>query len=211
MNLPNIEYKGEFSKCVQAKDDPFEFITFYKPKEYFYMPDDFTKFAKDTEKLVRKHEDYSIYKDWLMHTVGLNFCQVSTDIYDTDATIEMHHGPLFTLFDYVSIILAKKIACNEKITTFRVADEVLQEHFELRVQTVMLAVTNHEAVHNRDIWLNIKQGFGDIAGFIERYKPYLSDEQKYRIAKYISLCETNDSFDNFIFDTERVKKVLRVA
>lgn len=211
MNLPNITYKGRFSKCVGAKDDPSDFIVFFKPKDFFIMSDEYTRFVKDVEKTVRKHEDYKIYKDWLMNTMGLNFCQVSTDIYDTDATIEMHHGPLFSLFDYASIILNKKIAKGEKITTFRVADEVLQEHFDLRVQTVMLAITNHEAVHNRDIWLNIKQGFGDIAGFIDKYKNYLTDEQKYRIAKYISLCETNDSFDNFIFDTEKVKKVLREA
>ena len=60
------------------------------------------------------------------------------------------------------------------------------------------------------IWLNIKQGFGDISGFIEKYKDYLTDEQKYRIHKYVSLCEVNDSFDNNIFDVEKIRKVLRL-
>ena len=101
MNLPNITYKGRFSKCVGAKDDPSDFIVFFKPKDFFIMSDEYTRFVKDVEKTVRKHEDYKIYKDWLMNTMGLNFCQVSTDIYDTDATIEMHPGPLFSLFDFI--------------------------------------------------------------------------------------------------------------
>ena len=209
-SIPNIEYKGNFSKCVGARDDKLDFITFYKPKEYFDTSENYTSFIKACEKMVRGHEDYTNYKDWLMRVMGLNFCQVSTEIYDTDAEIEMHHGPLFTLYDYCTIILNKQVSCNQKVTTFSVADEVLDEHFALRVQTVMLAVTNHEAVHNRDIWLNIKQGFGDISGFIEKYKDYLTDEQKYRIHKYVSLCEVNDSFDNNIFDVEKIRKVLRL-
>jgi hypothetical protein len=74
----------------------------------------------------------------------------------------------------------------------------------------MLAITNHEAVHNRDIFLNIKQGFGDVSGFIEKYQKYLNDNQKYRIWKYLDLCESTDSFDNNIFDVEKVKKLVKL-
>lgn len=209
-NIPNIEYKGNFSKCVGARDSNEEIISFYKPKEYFYTTENYTKFIKSCEKTIRKHQDYTRYKDWLMTKMGLNFCQVSRDIVDTDGsvTIEMHHGPLLTLFDYVSIITNKKVTNGEKVTTFRVADEVLEEHYALRVQTVMLALTNHEAVHNRDIWLNIKQGFGNLGEFIEKYAAYFTPEQKYRIAKYISICEQSDSFDIGIFDVDKVQKVI---
>jgi hypothetical protein len=73
----------------------------------------------------------------------------------------------------------------------------------------MLAITNHEAVHNRDIFLNIKQGFGDVGAFIEKYQKYLNENQKYRIMKYISLCESTDSFDNNLFDLEKVQGVMK--
>ena len=72
----------------------------------------------------------------------------------------------------------------------------------------MLAKTNHESVHNRDIFLNIKQGFGHLDQFIEKYADHLTLEQKYRIAKYIEICECTDSFDNYIFDNAKVKKIV---
>lgn len=208
-SLPNIRYCGDFAKYIEAKDDKYDSVSFYKPAEYFSTTESFTKFVKACEKTVRTIPDYKAFIAYLKNVMGLNFCQVSSQIFDTDATIEMHHGPLFTLWDYVSIILAAEIALGHKITTFRIADKVIQEHYDLHVQVVMLAITNHEAVHNRDIFLNIKQGFGDVGAFIEKYKEYMSDNQKYRIMKYIDLCKETESFDNNLFDLEKVSAVMK--
>ena len=208
-SLPNIKYAGDFCKEVSAKDNKYENITFYKPLEYFSTTENYTKFVKACEKQVRQSDDYKKYIKWVTNVVGLNFCQVSPNIIaDVDATVEMHHGPLFTLWDYVSVILNNEMSLGHNITTFDITDKVLEEHYACRVQIVMLAVTNHEAVHNRDIFLNIKQGFGNLAEFIEMYGHVFTDNQKYRVARYISLCESTDSFDNNIFDVEKVKKVL---
>ena len=122
----------------------------------------------------------------------------------------MHNGPLFTLYDYVSVILNKYIDNNIPITTFSIADEVIEEHFQLRVQCVMLSKTNHEAVHNGDIFLNLKQGIGNVSEFIKKYADYLTDEQKYRIARYIAMCKDTNSFDNGILDVEGISKMNNV-
>ena len=208
MNLPNIKYCGDFAKYIEAKDSKYECVSFYKPKEYFATSDAYTAYVKACEKTVRNAPDYKTFINYVKGVIGINFCQVSSQIFDTDATIEMHHGPLFTLWDYVSIILNSEVDQGHKITTFRIADKVLQEHFDLHVQVVMLAITNHEAVHNRDIFLNIKQGFGDVGAFIEKYKTYLTANQKYRIVKYLNLCESTDSFDNNLFDVEKITSVM---
>ena len=210
IGIPNITYCGNYSKEVQASDCDYSNISFYKPNDFFLTAENRTKFIKACEDATRKHEDYARFVNYITDTIGINFCQVSSQIYGTDATIEMHHGPLFTLFDYVAVVLEHFMKNGMKINTFRIADRVLQEHYDLHVQVVMLAITNHEAVHNRDIFLNIRQGFGDISGFIEKYKDDLTDNQKYRIHKYISICETTDSFDNNIFDIERVKKMVKL-
>ena len=207
--LPNIKYTGEFAKYIEAADNKYEFVSFYKPADYFALSEQYTSFIKACEKTVRTAPDYKEFINYIQSVIGLNFCQVSSQIFSTDATIEMHHGPLFTLWDYVSIILNSEVELGHKITTFRIADKVLQEHFDLHVQVVMLAITNHEAVHNRDIFLNIKQGFGDVGAFIEKYQKYLNENQKYRIMKYISLCESTDSFDNNLFDLEKVHSVMK--
>ena len=208
IGIPNIKYCGNFSREIKAGDDNYDNISMYKPNDYFLLAENRNKFIKSVEKMCRKDEDYAGYIKWITSTVGIDFCQVSSQIYGTDATIEMHHGPLFTLYDYAAVILENFMRNNKTISTYAVTDQLIQEHYDLHVQTVMLAVTNHEAVHNRDIFLNIKQGFGDIAGFIEKYKNDLSDNQKYRIWKYIDVCKSTDSFDNGIFDVEKVKKLI---
>ena len=207
-SLPNIKYAGDFCKEISAADNKYASISFYKPREYFALSENYTEFIKAVEQSVRKSDDYEAYISYIKNVTGLNFCQVSSDILDTDASVEMHHGPLFTLYDYAAVILENFMRNTKKISTYAVTDQLIQEHYDLHVQTVMLAVTNHEAVHNRDIFLNIKQGFGDIAGFIEKYKDDLSDNQKYRIWKYIDVCKSTDSFDNGIFDVEKVKKLI---
>lgn len=207
--LPNIEYAGDFAKYVEAADSNYDCISFYKPAEYFSVSENYTKFIKACEKTVRTTPDYKAFIDYVKSVIGLDFCQVSSQIYSCDATIEMHHGPLLTLWDYVSVILNHDLEKGYKISTFRIADKVIQEHFDLHVQVVMLAKTNHEAVHNRDIFLNVRQGFGDVGAFIDKYQKYFSESLKYRIMKYLDICKDTDSFDNNLFDTEKVEKVIR--
>ena len=207
--LPNIRHTGDFAKYVESIDSKYDCISFYKENEYFSTSENYSKFTKMVEKTVRTHPDYKEFISYVKGVIGIDFCQVSSQIYSSDATIEMHHGPLLTLWDYVNVILSQFIDEGRKITTFRVADVVLQEHFDLHVQVVMLAKTNHEAVHNRDIFLNVKQGFGDVSGFIDKYHEYFSDALRYRIIKYLDICKEVESFDNDLFDSEKVERIVR--
>ena len=121
----------------------------------------------------------------------------------------MHfNGNIFTLYDICETVLLKYLKTGYKINTLRIADTVLQEHFDLNVQIIMLAVTFHEAAHAKDMFLNLKQGVGDIANFIEKYKPYFDETQKYKIWNYINLCKTNDSFDKGILDVDKIEKMI---
>lgn len=206
--MPQLEYKGLFAKCVGIKGTDAYDIAFNKPMEYFYSADNYTHFIKGCEKMVRSHEDYSRFKDYVMNVIGIDFCQVTPNVRLGDATIEMHHA-FFNLYDLCAIITNKRLECGERVNTFTVANEVLDEHFALHIPVVMLATTNHEMVTNRDIWLNVKSGFGYISQFIEKYAPYMTPEHKYRIMTTIKLSYEIDSFDNNIFDdTEKIKRVL---
>ena len=209
--LPNIKYTGQYLKMVESKDDPTQYISFFKPKEYFeYDPKNRSSFIKAVEAMVRKSDDYKKFIAYVKSTIGLNFCQVSSNIIEDadDNLIEMHHGPLFTLYDYAEIILNKYIDRNIPITTFAIANELIDEHFALHVQVVMLSKTNHEAVHNEDIFLNLKQGLGNVNEFIKLYAPYFDNEHKYRIYRYIAMCKDNPSFDNGVLDCDEVEKIL---
>lgn len=210
MDLPGITYEGGIEKTISS-DDTSEVIMMYKPVDYFSDIVSYTKFVKACERVVRHSDDYKAFVAWIKQVLGINFCQVSSNIVDGDASIEMHHGPIFTLFDYCSIVLNDFIMRGKKISTFLVSDQVLEEHFQLRVQVVMLAKTNHEAITNRDLFLNIRQGIGNVNAFIQKYAHALDDEQKYKIWSYINYSKANETFDSGILDVPNVTKMIKRA
>lgn len=210
MDFANIKYIGDVSKSIEAADDPYAMISLNIDTDTLQDESVYSKFVKTVERDVRRSDDYKIFISHIKNVFGINFCQVSSHIYDTDATIEMHHGPIFTLYDVVSVILNYFMKTGKKINEFRLTDAVLQEHFDLRVQVVMMAVTNHEAFHNRDLFLNVKQGIGNLTEFIDRYKDCLDDIHKYKIWNYINLCKENDSFDRGYLDVDHIAKVIKL-
>ena len=210
MEFANIKYNGDISKFIEAADDPYAAVSLYKDTDYFQDEVAYTKFIKSCESFIRTSKDYKAFISFIKKQLGIDFCQVSSHIYDTDATIEMHHGPIFTLFDITSIILNYFMKTGKKINTFRIADAVLEEHFQMRVQVVMLAITNHEAAHNRDLFLNINQGIGNITEFINLYKDCLDDIHKYKIWNYINMSKANPSFDRGYLDVDHISKVIKL-
>jgi hypothetical protein len=210
MEFGNIKYVGDVSKYIEAENDPYATISLHKDIDYFQDEVAYSKFVKACEKNIRTSKDYKIFISYIKSILGINFCQVSSSIYDTDATIEMHHGPIFTLYDIVSVILNYHIKTGKKINTQRITNAVLQEHFDLRVQVVMLAVTNHEAAHNRDLFLHVNQGIGNLTEFLDLYKDCLDDIHKYKIWNYINMCKANPSFDRGYLDVDHIAKVIKL-
>ena len=77
------------------------------------------------------------------------------------------------------------------------------------MQVVMLAVTNHEAVTNRDLFLNLRQGIGNVDAFIKKYAHAFDDEQKYKVWSYINFSKSNQTYDTGILDVKNVQAMLR--
>ena len=167
----------------------------YKDAEYFANLESYVAFIKSVEKVVRTNDRYKKYINYLKKDYGMNHCQVLPDVTDLEAPIEMHHGPILTLYDYCAIILEYYLIKGWKVSSFRIADTVLDEHQKNRVQVVMLCETVHEEVHNREIFLNYKQGFGDLNAFVKKYGIALSEEYKEKINRYIDRSLTYDSND----------------
>lgn len=207
-NFPHIEYIDTYNKEVRSVYDDGDYITFYKEEEYFEELEVYNKFIKECEKVVRKSQHYRIFENWVFNILGVNYCQVQPGITSQDATIEMHHGPLFTLYDYCQIVLEKYLKLHIPITTISIAREVLRLHFEGCVQVVMVSKTNHEAIHNRDLFINVKQGIGNLNKFIADYVAYFTEDQRYRIWNYMKICKEVKSFDTGILNIDYVKPLL---
>lgn len=204
LDIPNIEFKKPVKNPTIDSDTSLYTLPFYKDSDYFSNLDNFIGFIKATESMIRTSKYYSRYIKYLKEDVGLNFCQVLSNIKQEDETsdidIEMHHGPILTLFDYVSIVIDHKLYNGEPVNTFIVADTIIDEHFKNNVQVVMLSKTVHEEVHLNNIFINTKQAFGDLNAFLEKYKDGISDEQITKINKYIELSEKYDSYDKGVLE-----------
>lgn len=202
-NLPDIIYqKNKISPIVDANTSYYN-IPFYKDSEYFSNYESYVNFIKGCEKLVRQNDRYNKYIKYLKHEVKLDRCQVLKNITDEDASIEMHHGPIFTLFDYCAIILEYFLLKKWKITTARIADVVLDEHQKNRIQVVMVSSTVHEQIHAGNIFINYHQAYGNLKEFIDKYAIAISDEYREQLNRYIDRSLLYDSSDFGILDLNK--------
>lgn len=193
--LPDIIYShSKITSIVDSKNSPYH-IPYYKDTEYFSNYESYISFIKGVERLVRQNDRYRKYINYLKKEVKLNHCMVLKGIDDMDADIEMHHGPIFTLFDICAIVLEYYILRKWKISTPRIADTVLEEHQKNRVQIVMVSATVHEEIHAGNVFINYKQAYGDLASFLRKYGDALSDEYKEQINRYIDKSLLQDSTD----------------
>ena len=194
--LPNIDYLGQ--STIDSVSALYT-IKLYKPEEYFINIESRTNFINGVERLVRSSDRYSKYKNHLMHEVGLGHCAVLKGLTEDDCDIELHHGPVFTLFDICSIIVEYYILRRWKITTFRIADTVLTEHELDRVNCVMLSSSVHEQVHLRNVFISMKQTWGDIQAFIEKYYDAIGPELRMKYNRYFDRSLLEDSDDSGMF------------
>lgn len=194
-NLPDILYKKEGNNPIVDSINSMYQIPMYKNEQYFNNLESNAAFISACEKVVRTNDRYSKYINYLKKVIGLDHCQVMPGVTDDIAEIEMHHGPIFTLYDYCAIMIEHFIIKKKKISTYRIADAVLKEHEENRVQTVMLCATAHQEVHQREIFLNYKMGFGDLNAFIKKYAHAIGDDYQEKLNRYIDRSMMSDSDD----------------
>lgn len=198
--LPGITYNNDSNDkkpTIDSGNSMYQ-IPLYKDAEYFSNIESYVNFIKGCERQIRQNDRYKKYIYYLKNVVGLKHCQVLPEIEPDEQgkiEIEMHHGPIFTLYDYCEIILEYFILKKRKISTFRIADTVLDEHQKNHIQVVMLLSTVHEEVHNRNIFINYQQAWGDLNAFVKKYGMAMSDPLREKLNKYIDRSIMYDSND----------------
>ena len=205
--MENINYKIEESNpTVVSNADDFE-IALYKDKYFFMVFDNYVKFIKSCESLIRKSDDYSKYVAHLKE-MGLTRCQVLGNV-DSNmsekghpVSVEMHHGPIFTLFDYCGAVIMHMLKNNIPITTPRVAKIIMAEHWAGNIQTVMLSSTVHAAVDSGKVFISLKQAHGNLNAFLVKYMDGLTEDNINKINKYIRMSEAHQSSDGGLFELQ---------
>ena len=201
--MEGIDYLNDPLLTVSSKNDPFE-ISFFTDRPALRAIEDFVQFIKGCEWTVRKMNEYKQFKAQLVEE-GLDRCQilghVSSDGSD-GVDIEMHHGPLLTLFDYCAIVTDALLNRGETVDTFTVARLVMNEHWADHVQVVMLTKTAHQLVDTGKIFIHFNQAKGNVNEFLKAYGDGLTPDRIEKINRYIDLCSEFDTFDNHLLEVK---------
>ena len=222
-----MEEKEESNKMLNltsvAKDDnviitPNEnskiFLSYLRDNINFTNEKDRKEFIVGTERIIRISNDYKVYIAHLKNDVpGCNTCALFNHITDEMAPLEMHHGPIFTLAELVTITLNHFIKNGKEIDSFKIADQVLEDHLDHLIQTVFLCKSAHAIVSDKKIG---KEAFismehvpvGDIVTYITKYNDAITYYEINKLRNYLYMSELyakNEGTSIYTFLKERVK------
>lgn len=191
--MGNIEFVDNNGKpIIQSEDNPFP-ESFYFDK--LYEEQEYKKFIKNTERLIRPSKEYRTYIEQLRGTVSaLNVDNILSYITSNDAELEFHHYP-FSLYDIVDIVILQKFFDMEDFTSFDICKEVMELHYQNLIGLVPLTKTSHELAHAGELFLGYNQVFGDYKTFMTMYKEGISKELKEKIEEMERLTDANNPTD----------------
>ena len=197
-----VSQKGKNGNIVISMEDAkYYYLPFDKSIVDLSNPKIRQQFIKAVETIIRGSKLYKRYINYLKSDVGLTHCAVFGNIKSEkgDKTkIEMHHGPIFTLYDYVSIVLEKYLREHRDVNTFDIQAEVLDLHKRKLVQTVMLSESVHKSMDNKKLapFIPMEMTYGDLLGFVKEYGQYFSPQNR---------ADLRDYFNNYKMKLEEKK------
>ena len=187
-NIDNIIFSKPRTNPTVDTVDALYNLEYYRTNEYLAPLENFVPFIKNCESLCRKSLYYKKYVHYIKEDVGWTTCQVLGNIQELDPSdnlIEMHHGPLLTLFDYCSVVTNYLLYNNKRVNEFIVANIVMNEHFENNIEVIMVCETVHDLLHSPSgPFVSLDQGFGDVYKFLKKYKNGLDSNLIYKINRY---------------------------
>mgnify|MGYP007069865802 CR=1 FL=1 len=141
-------------------------------------PKRLTGFFFAVERLVRTSWAYRRLTDFLRQWSDMRKCAFYENVNSIDTTgihIHLHHAP-FTLFDIVSVVYQRRLACHEPVDEEDVAQEVIWNHYRMVCGLIPLSETVHELVHNGFLFIPTSAPFGYYRKFVVDYEPFIDRE-----------------------------------
>ena len=152
----------------------------------------FKKFVKNCELLIRRSNEYSSWRNYIIEILGLNTCHI-TDEHISEVTVEVHHH-IPSLFSVVSGVVNRLVHNQQEFCSFDVARDVIQLHFENRIGYTILVKTIHEKFHNGALEIPINLIHGDYNYFIHNYGGYLENDELEKINQRLRVTNTTVSW-----------------
>lgn len=200
-----IKLKGTNNPKLKSKGDGSRICLHKTRKDLEYL-DEFIKFVKSVEKIVRIHPDYTQYVGELKNKLDLKNCSFLSNINDDMAKIEMHHGPILNLFDICYIITNFYLKEFNIVNSIVIAEVVIREHYENNIQIVMLSEVAHQLAHAGKIYVHPKQAWGNLDRFLKKYKAGINEHYHENINKALNIASKYDSNDFGTFALNKYPK-----
>lgn len=201
MRDPDNLYRfADYSEDIPNYIDIPELEPFTKPDYDLNDENEYEKYLRDIEKVVRGSFEYQKMVGFLRENLDMNQCsfyQAVSNIDTTKIRIEIHHEPL-SLYDIVSIVVRKRSHFGESLEIEYVAKEVVYNHYAMSVGLIPLSETAHELVHNQYIFIPNTAVYGNWRHFVNMYDPWIPEDNKRilsRIQELTDVCDNEDYKD----------------
>lgn len=190
----SIEYDDGYNPTITSPNAEFG-LSFYQTRFTLMDVDVYKRFLDNAISRFRKSVTYKKYKGYLMNDLGLDHCQLLSNISAEDADIELHHN-FMTIFDIALMITEHTINTTGYISTFDLVQLLKEEHKANRIPIVMLSKTAHQMYHNNDdMYIPAQMCFGYWIELFQKYNKGITKKIAYNLIDYINHSINNTSID----------------
>jgi len=153
----------------------------YDYEDYnLYDHKQFKKYIDDIERNCRFSFEYNRWVYFLRENMNMNSCSIYQMVSNRETfkiKIHLHHDPL-TLFDICMAVYKRRAAAKEDISIDAVCNEVMYQHYMMRVGIIPLSETVHELVHNGFGFIPTYAVFGKYWEFVDLYSEWIDEQTK---------------------------------
>jgi len=138
------------------------------------------KFIHKVKGMVRSSFEYKLWVDFITTSLQHNKCALSKES-AYEITVELHHHPI-SIQNIITAVINTHIDNGDYFSSFDIASEVMNLHYQMKVGVIPLITSLHEKFHNGFLDLPIDLVIGDWKYLLDNYT--FSDEQKELINRY---------------------------
>lgn len=133
------------------------------------------KLIKTCEKFIRSSMEYRDYMKFLRDHLNYNKCAVLNNVSRENGkkySIEIHHEP-FTLYDLVDIEITRREVEGEPIEVLKIAESVMELHYDGLVGLIPLTKTAHELIDSYKTFIPLQHIYQDYHKYYEQFEEYI--------------------------------------
>lgn len=134
---------------------------------------EYKKFVKNCEMLVRRCNEYKLWKSYIVDVLQINSCMITHENM-SEVSIEVHHH-IPSLFTLICALINKHIEDSNDFCSFDIAQQAIELHFKNKIGYVTLLKSMHEKFHNGYLDIPIELVKGDYNYFMTEYSKYLDE------------------------------------